>query len=1194
MKYFIFLLTFFFVTSLQAQSKPLDLVNAKKSQFINVSSQFFSAQPQNRSAQLPDVCKNPSLLKYDMSQLQKILAEGPSAIRLMVPDVSRKDMVLELVEVNLTETDQITVEPGMTKVKLTQGKHYRGIIQGDESSVVAISFFENEIMGFIASPNLEGNLVLGRLENEDTHVLYEDDDIMERLHFTCATEETPPSYSAEDLKSQSASDRMVRCTRLYIEVDYDIYTGKGSSLTAVNNFVTGIYNQVGALYANENISTTISDIVVWTQASPYNATSSTGMLNAFTSYRQGFNGDLAQLISYKASGGVAYLNGLCRTNPDYSMSFASIHSTYSNVPVYSWTVEVCTHELGHLFGSQHTHACVWNGNNTAIDGCYTTEGSCSNPGIPSGGGTIMSYCHLTSAGINFSLGFGTQPGNVMRNQVNAASCLGQCGGGGGGCEENQVQLNLKTDNYPYETTWLIRNAANEILYTGGPYSAANTVHTENFCLPDGCYSFVIYDSYGDGICCAYGQGYYQIKKGEVVLAYGGQFGSTLTVPFCVNNGTTSTCTDGIQNGQETGVDCGGPTCPACPTCNDGIQNGQETGVDCGGPTCPACATCTDGIQNGQETGIDCGGPACSPCNSCNDGIQNGLETGVDCGGPTCPSCNSCNDGIQNGQETGVDCGGPTCPACPTCTDGIQNGQETGVDCGGPLCSPCGSTVVETELGGYYFETGWDGWIDGGAYAVRYSGSNSPEGQYSIRISANQGASSAFTSPNLNLLGFDSVTVEFLFIATSIENGESIALQYYNGSQWSTIKTLTRGTDFQNNTVYSRSVNKSSGLVNNAKFRFVCQASDSYDRIYVDAVVITGYESNSGISCNDGVQNGQETGVDCGGPSCPACPTCNDGIQNGQETGVDCGGPSCPACATCNDGIQNGQETGVDCGGPSCPACPTCYDGIQNGQETGIDCGGPACAPCGNGNETQIGGYYFETGWDGWIDGGQHCFRYGGSFSPEGTYSIRMRNSGTESATTSPVYNLSSFHTIQFEFRFRASGMESGKSFAVQYYNGTSYSTVSTFVAGNDFTNNVTYNVTLNLTGSFANNARFRFINQGVDNADYIFIDAVVITGFSGSSLPGQIRMIEVLNDQAVEYEETYLHTYPNPAHHELYFEVEQGPVDLKIFDATGKQIKRVHHNDARGKLDITDLLPGIYILIAETPHDVHHEKFIKN
>jgi hypothetical protein len=97
----------------------------------------------------------------------------------------------------------------------------------------------------------------------------------------------------------------------------------------------------------------------------------------------------------------------------------------------------------------------------------------------------------------------------------------------------------------------------------------------------------------------------------------------------------ATCSDNIQNQNETAVDCGG-SCAACPTCVDGIQNQNETGIDCGGP-CPQCGTCSDGIKNQNETGIDCGG-VCSPCPTCSDGIQNQGETGIDCGGPcgTCP------------------------------------------------------------------------------------------------------------------------------------------------------------------------------------------------------------------------------------------------------------------------------------------------------------------------------------------------------------------------------------------------------------------------------------------------------------------------------------------------------------------------------------------------------------------------------
>jgi len=47
--------------------------------------------------------------------------------------------------------------------------------------------------------------------------------------------------------------------------------------------------------------------------------------------------------------------------------------------------------------------------------------------------------------------------------------------------------------------------------------------------------------------------------------------------------------------------------------------------------------------------------------------------------------------------------------------------------------------------------------------------------------------------------------------------------------------------------------------------------------------------------------------------------------------------------SCFDGIQNQNETGIDCGG-SCQPCPSCTDGVLNQGEQGIECGGP-CMPC---------------------------------------------------------------------------------------------------------------------------------------------------------------------------------------------------------------------------------------------------------
>jgi hypothetical protein len=62
---------------------------------------------------------------------------------------------------------------------------------------------------------------------------------------------------------------------------------------------------------------------------------------------------------------------------------------------------------------------------------------------------------------------------------------------------------------------------------------------------------------------------------------------------------TGTCSDGVKNQGEQGVDCGGPCGAPCPSCADGIKNQDEVAVDCGG-SCDSCyATFTANINNVQ-------------------------------------------------------------------------------------------------------------------------------------------------------------------------------------------------------------------------------------------------------------------------------------------------------------------------------------------------------------------------------------------------------------------------------------------------------------------------------------------------------------------------------------------------------------------------------------------------------------------
>jgi hypothetical protein len=520
------------------------------------------------------------VLTVSATQAQELLRTKPQTLSLTIPSETRQSLTLELVQVDVVTDDFILrtdVSDGPIEAEL--GVHYRGIVSGDERSIAAISVLsDGEVMGLVSADQF-GNLTMGRLQGDRfesaDHIIYNDKELLLELgsEFSCGTEDDGEGYTREELADQPVGRALTDCVDFFYEVDYDIFQNKGANTTS---FITGLHNQVATLYSNENINTEISEInIITSSGNQYSNQSSSGMLNQFQSRygNNSWNGDLAQLLSYKSSGGIAAgFAGICNSNTDNSMSFSNIQSSYLNVPSYSWSVMVVTHEFGHIFGSRHTHACVWNGNNTAIDGCAgQTEGSCSLPGFPSNGGTIMSYCHLQSVGINFNNGFGPQPGNVIRNNVANGSCLSPCGGGGGptcsdgiqngdetgvdcggsscpacptSCNDTELTLTILTDNYPGETTWTITSGSSTVA-SGGPYGASGTTYVESICLPDGCdYTFTIFDSYGDGICCAYGSGSYSLTGPGGTIASGGSFTSSEATAFEIGNcGGGGSCTE---------------------------------------------------------------------------------------------------------------------------------------------------------------------------------------------------------------------------------------------------------------------------------------------------------------------------------------------------------------------------------------------------------------------------------------------------------------------------------------------------------------------------------------------------------------------------------------------------------------------------------------------------------------------------
>lgn len=386
------------------------------------------------------------------------------------------------------------------------------------------------------------------------------------------------------------------------------------------------------------------------------------------------------------------------------------------------------------------------------------------------------------------------------------------------------------------------------------------------------------------------------------------------------------CEDGIKNGFETDVDCGGDACGGCgdfdqceetsdclslvcmdgqcqqPSCADNVKNGLETDLDCG--SVAGCARCGDGRQclfsNDCVSGVCAEGRCISP--TCTDGVMNGFETDVDCGFTA--NCPDCDDGFQC--STDVDCRSGICfggrCSAPSCSDGIQNGFETDVDCGGVHCDGC-----DTD--------------------EKCAGDDN-------------------SCANLICNPTD-YTCEPPTCDDGVRNGDE------------------RGIDCGPPSVCPQPCDEGTPCVNNED----CVSG-----------VCTG-GSCAAATCSDGVQNDNESDVDCGrdcgngdGARCEAGRTCN--------SGSDCQSRVCRSAQTaegltalcvlpsCDDGVANGQEGHVDCGGPCERKChdgvpcnvasdcesgvctdnvcqaPACDDGVRNGDEADVDCG-VACELFGN-------------------------------------------------------------------------------------------------------------------------------------------------------------------------------------------------------------------------------------------------------
>lgn len=259
---------------------------------------------------------------------------------------------------------------------------------------------------------------------------------------------------------------------------------------------------------------------------------------------------------------------------------------------------------------------------------------------------------------------------------------------------------------------------------------------------------------------------------------------------------------------------------------------------------------------------------------------------------------------------------------------------------------------------------------------------------------------------------------------------------------------------------------------------------------------------------------------------------------------------------------------------------------------------------GGGGSSTVFAHFFESGWDGWSDGGSDCARVTSSTrSYEGTRSIRIRdNSGTASSMTYSNLDLSAYATVDIEFFFYPNSMENNEDFWVQFNDGSGLSTVATYASGSSFTNGSFYTATVTgLQGGNAN-SQIRFRCDASGNQDQIYIDAVTVTGYTSSLIAsdGIQSTITYISTpppvsgftQDAEFEAD-VWAYPNPAQNLLNIATADEILSVTVFTIEGKQLMAATADQMTNGLDVSKLSAGTYLIRVVTTEEVLNEKFVK-
>jgi len=355
-------------------------------------------------------------------------------------DAGSPESVLELNRVDVfTEDAEILAysEQGTVRLPVPKDIHLRGFVEADPSSTAVLTVSPSgRIRGIIRSAKgvwavgtKRERMVMRQAKPKKEHPDHK---------FECGTEDPSEEEeasiqadadAAEEMLARAAALPVGYTARVAVETDYEFLwlPAFEGNTAAASRYVGDLFAYVSAIYEAEiGTSLKVSSLHLRTSPNdPWTATTLSTAIYELKTYWKANYPNVARSTTHMLSGkrlggGVAYNSGLCSNESGYAVSGELDGDFTPRNPGVVWDSVVVAHELGHNFGSPHTHCYIGiGGNNEPVDRCYGKEPStstrtcysgaaslpCSTPGA--GCGTLMSYCDGFSGGLrNVSMTFG--------------------------------------------------------------------------------------------------------------------------------------------------------------------------------------------------------------------------------------------------------------------------------------------------------------------------------------------------------------------------------------------------------------------------------------------------------------------------------------------------------------------------------------------------------------------------------------------------------------------------------------------------------------------------------------------------------------------------------------------------------------------------------------------------------------------